>query len=352
MKFSRGVFKFSASLLIISILIVGVSFLKSKLFPGNPKISIVIPIYNTEKYLDDCLTSVENQTFRNIEIICVNDGSTDNSEKIIENYKSKDKRIKVITQENKGLSMARNSGMDIAKGDYILFFDSDDIISPSLCECVYKVSLNHKDAEIIQFNETTFHTGDKINFTNVNFKEEESSETTRNSNENPFEKLNASYNVVWNKIYKTSFLRENNLRFEKDVSPGEDMLFNYFALNLCKKTVFNKNTLYWYRRGRPGSIMSTKDIKRNQKSCMIIFERILESHDKFNFDGAENWSVNESLSYMYGIITSIIKDPEDKKYYAKRTSELLTSYINKYNYKPSEIQQKQIDKLIEIANQQ
>ena len=92
----------------------------------NPEISIIIPVYNVEKYLDECLNSAANQTFENIEIICVNDGSTDGSLEILESHASKDKRIRIISQENKGVSSARNEGLDAARGKYIYFMDSDD----------------------------------------------------------------------------------------------------------------------------------------------------------------------------------------------------------------------------------
>lgn len=101
------------------------------------KISVIIPVYNTANYLDMCLDSVIAQTFVDLEILCINDGSTDNSASILEAYSKYDKRIKVITQENKGLSGARNTGLDIAKGEYIAFVDSDDRISPFMLQHLY-----------------------------------------------------------------------------------------------------------------------------------------------------------------------------------------------------------------------
>ena len=98
------------------------------------KVSVVIPVYNVEDYLRDCLDSIVNQTLKDIEIICINDGSTDNSLEILEHYKSKDERIKVISQENGGISAARNKGIDLASGDYISFIDSDDYIDNNFYE--------------------------------------------------------------------------------------------------------------------------------------------------------------------------------------------------------------------------
>ena len=107
------------------------AFTHEKIFK-NPKVSVIIPVYNTEKYLEECLNSVENQTLEDIEIICVNDGSTDKSLEILNNHANKDSRIKVISQENGGLSHARNTGMKIAKGEYITFLDSVININPPI----------------------------------------------------------------------------------------------------------------------------------------------------------------------------------------------------------------------------
>ena len=103
-----------------------------------PKVSVIIPVYNVEKYLSECLDSVVNQTLKDIEIICVNDGSPDGSAEILEEYAQKDNRIKVITQENRGVSEARNSGLKIASGEYIAFLDSDDYIDLKFFEQLYK----------------------------------------------------------------------------------------------------------------------------------------------------------------------------------------------------------------------
>ena len=107
------------------------------------KISIIIPVYNVEKYLHECLDSIINQTFTDIEIICVDDGSTDKSSEILEEYEQKDKRFTVISQPNKGVSAARNRGMQQAKGKYIMFVDSDDWLAHNACEQAYKLSLIH-----------------------------------------------------------------------------------------------------------------------------------------------------------------------------------------------------------------
>ncbi|MBR6435946.1 MAG: glycosyltransferase family 2 protein, partial [Thermoguttaceae bacterium] len=115
-----------------------------------PAISVIIPVYNVEPYLRECLDSVVNQTFRDIEIICVNDGSTDGSPAILEEYAAKDSRIIIIHQQNGGLSAARNSGMNAAKGDFILFVDSDDYIKQNTLEITYNAAIE-SGAEMVMF---------------------------------------------------------------------------------------------------------------------------------------------------------------------------------------------------------
>ena len=112
------------------------------------KISIIIPVYNVEKYLHECLDSIINQTFKDLEIICVDDGSTDKSSEILEEYEQKDKRFTVISQPNKGVSAARNRGMQQAKGKYIMFVDSDDYIASNACELIYN-SAEEKRCDIL-----------------------------------------------------------------------------------------------------------------------------------------------------------------------------------------------------------
>ena len=116
-----------------------------------PKISVIIPVYNVEKYLDICLDTVLAQTFKDFEAVCINDGSTDNSLNILEHYQKFDKRIKIIQTENKGLSHARNKGIKEAKGEYITFVDSDDYISEICLESMNK-NLDEQKADFLYSN--------------------------------------------------------------------------------------------------------------------------------------------------------------------------------------------------------
>ena len=113
------------------------------------KFSVIIPVYNSEKYLKECLDSLVNQTFKDFEIICINDGSTDNSKKLLEEYANKDDRINVYSQENQGVGAARNYGMTLAKGKYINFLDSDDILSANALKSAYEFLEKHAEIDVV-----------------------------------------------------------------------------------------------------------------------------------------------------------------------------------------------------------
>ena len=129
------------------------------------KVSVIIPVYNVENYLEECLDSIINQTLKDIEIICINDGSTDSSLEILNDYASKDSRIKVLTQENCGVSVSRNHGIKLAIGEYIYFMDSDDILELTALEELYNISKNNTECDIVIFKLINFYDGTTEKFT-------------------------------------------------------------------------------------------------------------------------------------------------------------------------------------------
>jgi len=126
------------------------------------KISVIMPIYNSEKYLKEAIDSVLNQSFKDFELICINDGSTDNSPEILENYRKKDKRIKIINQKNQGLSAARNKGLKNSEGEFIFFIDSDDYIAKNTLKKLYQ-NARINDSDIVLYKKARFN-GDKIRY--------------------------------------------------------------------------------------------------------------------------------------------------------------------------------------------
>ena len=193
------------------------------------KVSIIICVFNGEKTIKRCLNSILNQTHKNIEVIIINDGSTDNTQKIIESYD--DERIKLINQSNRGLSYSRNIGIKKAKAPYILFVDADDMVSSHLVE----ECLKEKDNDLVIFSYLEIHHYIKIK---------------RRVNKTFPNKNNLrQYGYVWNKMYKKSIITKNNLLFSEDIKLVEDLNFNKKYLRYVKKIGFINNELYKYNRG-------------------------------------------------------------------------------------------------------
>lgn len=221
------------------------------------KISVIVPVYNMEKYLVRCLESIVNQTYPDLEIICVNDGSTDSSAKILETYASKDKRIKLITKENGGLSSARNAGINAATGEFITFVDSDDWIQPDTYNIVSRYM---SDADMLIFG--TNVVGD-FSFVSKEGDEEYyrvKYEGLRKLTDE--ERLNTDVSA-WNKIYRLSIIKDNNIRFAEGFH-YEDFAFFWQYSVMCKTVYYVKDKLYNYLR-REGSIMAATFKKSSDK---------------------------------------------------------------------------------------
>lgn len=209
------------------------------------KVSVVLPTYNVEKYLRECVESIINQTLKNIEIIIVNDGSTDKSGEIAKELQSIDNRIIIINQPNKGLSEARNAGLRIAKGEYIAFIDSDDWVEKEMFFNMYNYA-NANNCDVVQCNYTirsdesykniksTIPTNRLLNREDIN----------THIKEQLIEGKLSTY--AWDKIYKVSFLKENNLYFE-DIKRFEDWYFIMDVTSKMKRFLILSDNFYNYR---------------------------------------------------------------------------------------------------------
>lgn len=208
--------------------------------PKKELITVVIPVYNTEKYLDKCIKSVLKQTYKRLEIILIDDGSTDNSPSICDYYEKKDNRIKTVHLNNSGVSSARNTGIKLSKGEYITFIDSDDFINEKYIEylllnmekntlniCLYKYFF--KDMEEITVD-------DEYNVTKIE--------------KNDFIKLSEYdlLNAPVCKLYNNEIIKKNNIRFNEKLSLGEDLLFNYDYMNYIDFINLKHTYLYYYRK--------------------------------------------------------------------------------------------------------
>lgn len=218
----------------------------------HPIVSIILPVYNAENTIRKCIESVLNQTFREFELIIVNDGSKDHSGEICEEYKEKDKRIKVFHKENRGVSHTRNFALDQVEGEYIQFMDSDDWITPDAVKELVEASRTYKcDLIISDFyrvvNERVSVKGD-IEDTTVMTREEFAAHMM----ENP---ADFYYGVLWNKLYKKSIIEEHHLRMNPQIDWCEDFLFNLEYIRYVGQVYALKIPIYYYVKTK-GSLVS------------------------------------------------------------------------------------------------
>ena len=247
------------------------------------KISIIIPVYNTEKYLKKCLDSIINQTLKSLEIICIDDCSTDNCLHILKEYQLKDNRIKIIEQkENKGQGVARNLGLNIAEGEYIMFLDPDDWLELNACEIAYnQISRNKNDIVFYNFcfyseKSNRVKSANRIN-TFKNLLHEKQIELYKIQNFRIY--YGAS---IWTQIYKRSFINDNNIRFSK-TRTCEDNPFFFKAL-VCAKTVSAINLpLYFYRTREVVSLHYVKAWRDVLQNKLQSYEIIKKSQYKNEF---------------------------------------------------------------------
>lgn len=221
------------------------------------RFSIIIPVYNVEAYLRDCLDSVLRQSFSDWEAVCVNDGSKDGSAAILEEYAAKDSRFKVITQVNGGLSSARNAGLKSAKGDYVLFLDSDDWLEDNALEVL---ATKAGDEDLVCFSgrrffesEGKFHESDHL--TEASYRS-----GMDYYNENALQRRDFAFVCVVLRIYKRSFIEEKYLRFKEGIY-HEDNLFTPIACYYAHGVKVIDDCLYNYRV-RSESITTTYNPKR------------------------------------------------------------------------------------------
>lgn len=248
---------------------------------NTPKISVIIPVYNVEKYLRQCLDSIVNQTLQEIEIICINDGSSDSSQEILEEYAAKDKRITVLKQQNSGQGAARNHGMKIATAPYMYFVDSDDWIDLHCLEKLY-TKMSETDADICTLGvyayDETLKQFVNLYYLSMGCYKNRPAEICcwRDIKSTIFRRWGPPF-----KIYKTKFLRQNNILFPQGVQ-FEDVMFHLRCMILAQKITFCDENLAYYRRNRPQSIMD------NGKTDNIVFDVFCFLRDSYDFLQQQN----------------------------------------------------------------
>lgn len=287
------------------------------------KISVIVPIYNSEKYLNRCLDSLVNQTYKDIEIILVDDGSTDKSLQICMEYKDKDSRIIVIHKCNGGLSSARNIAIDSAKGDYITFVDSDDFVSLHYIEILYELAV-HYDADITM---THFVRGceDKFEFKKVKGK------VSKYTNIEFIEKrlIKGDSQSACCKLYKRTIF--NTLRFPEGII-WEDLAISAALFYEAKTIVEIKNPLYYYFQNPNGIIHSKFDIDKLQ--AISAYEKRLNFLKQKKMSGAYRRFMRQYMAILFQYYYRVKRYLRSEKIILQDIySKIKSSYeeIKKYN---------------------
>lgn len=258
-------------------------------------ISIIIPVYNAEQYIAQCLESIISQTYKEIEILCINDGSSDNSIKILNEYKNKDSRIVVLDKENEGVSKTRNIGLKKAKGEYLMFVDADDWIDCDTCENA-ELAMQKNDCDVVLWSyisESQSRQSKKMLFPNdITFEKKEVREKIHRrligicDEELTHPELADSLCTVWGKLYKKEIILENNISFVDLAQIGtyEDGIFNLEVFYYVNRAIYLNKTFYHYRRENENSITSKyrEKLFSQWQNLFWLMENYIEEKDLSN----------------------------------------------------------------------
>lgn len=295
----------------------------------RPKISVIIPIYNVEDYLNRCLESVVNQTLFDIEIIGVNDGTKDDSVAVIRKYMALDKRIQLVEKENGGLSSARNAGLEVATGELILFLDSDDYLALNACERIYEEYLNHS-ADIIVFGSTPFPEIPEpdawvvwnLACRDVYYSKFHPDALFKEPAGNPF---------AWDRAFSREFLMKNHLKFSEDVLFGEDLVFIFQAAPLAKGIQFISDKLHFYQCFRQGSLMNKYNGVNERKLSQHVRNMRVITDFWYKKGFLKKWSKEYTAWFIRFIGSDLIVDrPANSRQLIHDVKEIMDDYHMKY----------------------
>jgi glycosyltransferase involved in cell wall biosynthesis len=304
------------------------------------KVSIIIPVYNAEKYLVECIESLLVQTLKECEFIFINDGSKDSSLEILERYKKMDSRIILINQENQGVSIARNQGLSVATGEFVGFVDADDYIEKDMYEVLYNTA-KQSDCDVVISKYESVIDGRKV-ISSLPFPLETCINKDYIQKEIlPYFIKSDSLNAIWNKIYRNKILKEREMRFPEKITLGEDGLFNICIFSNIDKVFFTSYCGYHYRdvAGSATRKISEKDYFQN--AINIYHMKIPEINTSF-FNQID---IRKLKSFkLISSVTSFVH------FYFTPTKELNLS--NRYKYVKKMIKNKDVQNaLIEYSEE-
>lgn len=273
----------------------------------NPKISIIIPAYNVEKYISQCLDSLVNQTYKNIEIIVINDGSNDRTLSIIQNYAKEDKRICVINQNNQGLSESRNNGFKIVSGEYVMFADSDDWVETDMCEsCLSEMQKENADLVLFSYireyeNKSILKSqfdSKRIVFENddVKYKLQRRIFGPYEGNELSHPEKLDSLSTAWGKMYKYDCIKNHFFKSFKEIAATcEDVFFNIEIMPNINKAIFIDKHLYHYRKFNSNSLTKSvePDLFEKWEKAYYLLKDIIKNNE---YDASYNIALNNRFA--------------------------------------------------------
>ncbi|SDM78159.1 glycosyltransferase family 2 protein [Bacillus sp. OK048] len=290
-----------------------------------PLVSVIIPVYNTEKYLNKSIPSILDQTYKNIEIIIVNDGSTDRSDEKIKNYIYQDQRVIYCKQKNRGPSAARNAGIEISSGEFIIFVDADDTVEKEYVEKLVTAAIkfNH-DIVSCGYTEISIHGNIKLN----DFWDEKTDNSKEQFIINIFQGVGGT---LWGKVFKREIILKHNLRMNPEINMCEDMVFVLQYATHCVRCGSIKESLYNYNRLNENSITAMLNLK-HLESLIIVIKRIEEVLKMNTFDTKQ---IDSILSMrVQGLIESFVIQQHNCKYSKrKKIDNMKLLFENKYYIK-------------------
>ena len=280
-----------------------------------PKISIIVPVYNSEKYIKKCLDSILNQTLSDIEIILINDGSTDNTKNIIEDYANTDSRIILINQENSGPSVSRNKGINIARGKYLGFVDADDYLEPNMYEELYYLASKNKSQiamcayrEVYCYEKKEIEVKTKLNINTIYNKSKIISDIVSTFAKNE----NYGFYSLWNKIYLREWILDLGIYMDIKRDHGEDWWFNINLLSNAESYIYTDKVLYNYIHTNSNSLMVK--YRENQFELFLDGRKKIESivpKEFIDYKELNNRFIYEFSSYIIRTFKEV-KDKEKK----------------------------------------
>ena len=320
-----------------------------KIEEKNPLISVIVPTYNVEMYIKQCIDSLLDQTYKNIEVICVDDGSTDNTIPILEFMEKKDKRLHLIKQEHQGVSAARNKALNVARGKYLSFFDSDDFIQWNAYEILIEVAeKNDLDLVIFGANPIGEAPGWILNKLNTRYKH-----YPKGTAENVVFDEESARPFLWLHFIKRDlFEKENKVRFDESMEMGEDQLCQFQYVPKAKSVMVIDDKLYNYRIARNCSLMQLYEKQKLKKfnSHISLISRVVEEWKKTDLlykyeDQLVTWMVN--LLYYSIIYFPTVFQPE----LSRKVLELIKKYELK-DYCVAWYEREHLDYIKEMANKE